>query len=72
MRKWNLPGDVAVVRSWRSGYELYVALYGVYTTVRQAQDALKQIPVKNTGKPWIRSFASVQRDLQRADEEKKK
>jgi len=72
LRKWNLSGDVAIVRSWRSGYELYVALYGVYTTVRQAQDALKQISAKSTGKPWIRSFASVQRDLQRADEEKKK
>ncbi|MCY1348202.1 Cell division protein DamX [compost metagenome] len=65
----------AFVRQQGSGYRyfkkthqgqpLYVVTYGSFTTRQAAQAAIKSLPAKvQAGKPWPRTFASIQQEAQ--------
>ncbi len=50
---------------FRSSATTYALVYGAYPTKEAAQQAIDQLPEKLTsGKPWIRSFKSIQATLQ--------
>ncbi|CAK0760308.1 DamX protein [Gammaproteobacteria bacterium] len=66
LRRWGLAGEMVVAHTRRSGHDWYALLYGVYPNSRQAQEATKQLP-HGIGKPWIRTFGSVQQDLQQSN-----
>ncbi len=49
------------------GKPLYVVTYGSFASRAQAVDAVKRLPAKlQAGKPWVRSFSSVQGEIRSA------
>lgn len=60
----GLKGQMAILRTQRQGQDWYVLLYGDYPSRAAANAAVAQLPAAvRAGKPWPRSFASVQADI---------
>jgi|GEM_PF-2730837 len=70
LHRWKLTGQMVIARTRRSGRDWYALLYGTYSNSRQAQEAIKQLP-HDIGKPWARTFGSVQQDLQQPNPPKR-
>ncbi|AYC34603.1 cell division protein [Pseudomonas cavernae] len=57
-------GDYRYFKKAHQGQPLYVVTYGSFATRDAAQAAIKSLPAKvQAGKPWPRSFASIQQDV---------
>ncbi|CAK0778983.1 DamX protein [Gammaproteobacteria bacterium] len=63
LQRWKITGTMNIARTRRSGHDWFALLYGSYPNSHQAQEAIKQLP-HGIGKPWTRTFGSVQQDLQ--------
>lgn len=60
----NLNSQAKLARSSLSGKNWYVVLYGSYPSLESAKKAAKEIYQDKKIKPWIRTYGSVQIDLQ--------
>ncbi len=66
MNAYNLTSDGAYfAKSYASGATRYTAIYGVYSSLTEAEDALNALPESlKTSKPWIRKFGIIQKQIQ--------
>ena len=60
----KLNAEAKLARSSLSGKNWYVVLYGSYDSLESAKKAAKEIYKDKKIKPWIRTYGSVQTDLQ--------
>ncbi|MGD9386126.1 MAG: SPOR domain-containing protein, partial [Thioalkalispiraceae bacterium] len=69
LRKYRkLNGKAVYFHTRHNDRDWYTVVYGVYETRKQAQQAIKRLPDElQTASPWIRSFASIHAELDRAD-----
>lgn len=63
LRTNKLDANAKVVRTSRSGKEWYVIIYGTYSSYEQAKKAARAIESDSKLKPWIRSYKSIQSDV---------
>ena len=57
----NLGNNAAYIEVVINGVTRFTALYGVFSTYAEAQEAIKELPVHiQKGKPWVRNFGILQ------------
>lgn len=62
----ELGGQYHYFKKMHQGQPLYVVTYGSFDSRNAAQAAIKGLPAKvQAGKPWPRSFASIQQEMAR-------
>ncbi|MBU1190572.1 MAG: SPOR domain-containing protein [Gammaproteobacteria bacterium] len=67
LAKSKLPGPVAYFHTEYKGGDWYVLVQGDYPTMAAAQAAINTLPsAVRKSKPWPRTFATVQADIQKA------
>ncbi|MDH1161374.1 SPOR domain-containing protein [Pseudomonas otitidis] len=59
-------GEYRYFKKLHQGKPLYVVTYGNFPSRNAAQAAIKALPAKvQAGKPWPKSFASIQQEMAR-------
>ncbi|MOA60405.1 hypothetical protein D3C78_1852770 [compost metagenome] len=60
-------GDYRYFRKLHQGKPLYVVTYGAFSTPAAAKSAVSALPSRlQAGKPWPRTFASIQQEIRQA------
>ena len=60
-------GDYRYFRKLHQGKPLYVVTYGHFATPAAAKSAVTGLPARlQAGKPWPRTFASIQQEIRQA------
>lgn len=68
IKQHNLRDKAVYFHTRHNKQDWYTVVYGVYADRNKAQQAIKQLPVKlKDSSPWIRSFASIHAEMDRAD-----
>ena len=68
IRMHGLAGTAVYFRTVRGGKDWYAVIYNSYRSRADALAALEQLPVAwRKYRPWLRSFASIQKELVQAD-----
>lgn len=66
LRQHRVPEPVATFHTVHKGDDWYVLVHGDFPTMAAARAAVASLPASvRRGKPWARSFASVQADMQK-------
>ena len=69
LRKYDkLDGTAVFFHTRHDARDWYAVVYGVYSSREQAQAAIARLPAElREASPWIRSFASIHAEMDRAD-----
>ncbi len=60
INKYQLQSKAAYFKTMRDGKELYVLIYGNYSSKVQAQQESQRLKIKIIGsKPWVRAFSAI-------------
>lgn len=63
----NAGSDYHYFRKIHNGQPLYVVTYGRFSSADAAKAAIRELPANlQAGKPWPRSFASIQQEIRQA------
>lgn len=67
-RENNLDGDAGYYRNYRQGKNWYALVYGSYSSINQAKQAVDTLPAElRKWSPWVRKFQDIQRIMQPLD-----
>jgi len=69
LRKYtNLSGKAVYFHTRHDTRDWYTVVYGVYPDKESAKRAIERLPAElKSSSPWIRSFASIHAELDRAE-----
>ena len=67
-RENKLEGKAGYYRNYRQGKNWYALVYGSYSSINEAKQAVDSLPVElRKWSPWVRKFQDIQRIMQPLD-----
>ncbi len=66
VKRYNLNGLLAYYRTQKKGGLWFGLTYGVYSDLREAQGAAKQLPSRLKNDVWVRKLHSIHREIKKS------